>query len=54
MRGKAFEKIISCLSKIEEALMEGGKKDEGDKANYEQGELTQEDIDLMIRERKVC
>ena len=37
-RGKALKKILSHLSKIEE-------EDEGDKANYRQSKLNQEDID---------
>ena len=40
-QGKILEKIISCLSMIEEDDL----KEEQDKANHGQSELAQEDID---------
>lgn len=51
--GEVLEKIITCLSKIEEELKEGEEQDEGDKADYEQSELTQGGIDQMMTKGKV-
>ena len=51
-RGEVLEKIITRFSKIEE-LKEGEERDEGDKADYEENELTQGDIDRMMTEGKV-
>jgi len=51
--GKALEKIISHLSKIEEVLNEGEEEDEGNKANYGQSKLTQKDINRVMTEGKV-
>jgi len=48
-QGKVLEKIINCLSKIEEDDL----KEEQDKADHGQSELTQEDIDRMMTEGKV-
>ena len=53
VRGKALEKIISSLSKIEEVLNEREEKVEGNKANYGQSELTQKDIDRVMTEGKI-
>ena len=53
-RDKALEKILSCLSKPEEVLKEGEEEYEGDKADYGQSKLTQEDIDRMMTVGRVC
>ena len=54
-QGEVLENVISHLSKIEEdELKEGEKWDEGDKADYERSKLTQEDINRMMIEGKVC
>ena len=45
---EVLEKIINHLSEMEE------EKDEEDKANYGQSELTQEDIDCMMTKGKIC
>ena len=54
-QGEVLEKIISHFSKIEEdELKEGEEWDEKDKDDYERSKLTQEDIDRMMIEGKVC